>query len=158
MPKCSLCPLIAPARHWLKGQHSRQPYHPNASRLRALCNCLSRINYCSLKFFHLKVPPTWPLPARVGPGIRKPFQRLRPSMLRASASRRGVSHRRDDAALFGRQLRDRAARRRGWYNVDRLIAEHGDAKLTDLLGTLADCPKARSVSIHDRCKAVYEKL
>jgi hypothetical protein len=48
--------------------------------------------------------------------------------------------------------------RRGRYNVDRLKAEHGDAKLTDLLVTLADCPKARSVSIHDRCKAVYEGL
>jgi hypothetical protein len=35
------------------------------------------------------------------------------------------------------------------------MAEHGDAKLTDLLETLADCPKARSISAHDRCKAVY---
>jgi hypothetical protein len=35
------------------------------------------------------------------------------------------------------------------------MAQHGDAKLTDLLSTLADCPKARSASIHDRCKAVY---
>jgi len=35
------------------------------------------------------------------------------------------------------------------------MAEHGDAKLTDLLLTLAACPKARSASIHDRCKAVY---
>jgi hypothetical protein len=24
--------------------------------------------------------------------------------------------------------------------------------------TLADCPKARSFSVHDRCKAVYEEL
>jgi hypothetical protein len=48
--------------------------------------------------------------------------------------------------------------RRGRYNVERLMAEHGDAKLTDLLVTLADCPKARSVSVHDRCKAVYEGL
>jgi hypothetical protein len=38
------------------------------------------------------------------------------------------------------------------------MAEHGDAKLTDLLVTLADCPKARSVSVHDRCKAKYEGL
>ena len=28
----------------------------------------------------------------------------------------------------------------------------------DLLQTLADCPKARSASIHDRCKVVYEGL
>jgi hypothetical protein len=48
--------------------------------------------------------------------------------------------------------------RRERYNVERLIAEHGDAKLTDLLATLADCPKTRSVSVHDRCKAVYEGL
>jgi hypothetical protein len=45
--------------------------------------------------------------------------------------------------------------RRGRYNIARLIETHGDAKLTDLLIMLADCPKARSVSIHDRCKAVY---
>ena len=48
--------------------------------------------------------------------------------------------------------------RHGQYNVERLMAEHGDAKLTDLLQTLADCPKTRSASIHDRCKAVYEGL
>jgi hypothetical protein len=36
-------------------------------------------------------------------------------------------------------------------------AEHGDAKLTNLPATVADCPKGpRSVSVHDRCKAVYE--
>jgi hypothetical protein len=34
----------------------------------------------------------------------------------------------------------------------------GDAKLIDFLTTLADCHKARSVSIYDRCKAVYEEL
>jgi len=33
-----------------------------------------------------------------------------------------------------------------------------DAKLTDLLATLADCPKAQSVSVHDPCKARYEGL
>jgi hypothetical protein len=31
--------------------------------------------------------------------------------------------------------------------------QHGDAKLTALLQTLADCPKARFASIYDRCKA-----
>lgn len=45
--------------------------------------------------------------------------------------------------------------RRGRYKVERLMAEHGDAKLTDLLTILADCPKARSMSVHDRCKAAY---
>ena len=42
--------------------------------------------------------------------------------------------------------------RRGRYAVARLLEDHGDAKLTDLLQTLADCPKTRSASIHDRCK------
>jgi hypothetical protein len=46
---------------------------------------------------------------------------------------------------------------RGRYNVERLIAKHGDARLTDLRQTLANCPKAQSASIYDRCKAVYEK-
>jgi hypothetical protein len=47
---------------------------------------------------------------------------------------------------------------RGRYTVAMLLEEHGDARLTDLLQTLADCPKARSVSIYDRCRAVYEGL
>jgi hypothetical protein len=47
--------------------------------------------------------------------------------------------------------------RHGRYNVARLIAAQGaDAKLTDLLVTLANCEKARSVSLHDRCKAKFE--
>ena len=40
----------------------------------------------------------------------------------------------------------------------KLMEQHGDAKLTDLLQELAACPKARSASIHDRCKAVYGQL
>jgi hypothetical protein len=43
-------------------------------------------------------------------------------------------------------------------NVERLIAEHGaDAKLPDLLVALANCDKARSVSIGGRCRARYER-
>jgi hypothetical protein len=45
--------------------------------------------------------------------------------------------------------------RRGRYNVAKLIETHGDAKLTDLLIKLANCRKARSASIHDRCEAAY---
>jgi hypothetical protein len=48
--------------------------------------------------------------------------------------------------------------RRGRYAVARLLEEHGDAKLIDLLRMLADCPKTRSAGIHDRCKAVFEGL
>ena len=48
--------------------------------------------------------------------------------------------------------------RRARLSVAKLIEEDGDAKLTDLLVTLADCPKVRSLSIYDRCKAVYEGL
>jgi hypothetical protein len=44
------------------------------------------------------------------------------------------------------------------YNVTRLVERHGDAKLTDLLVEIAECPKARSASIHERCRAVFEKL
>jgi len=40
----------------------------------------------------------------------------------------------------------KACGRRGRYNVEKLMAEHGDAKLTDLLVTLADCQKTRSVN------------
>jgi hypothetical protein len=49
--------------------------------------------------------------------------------------------------------------RRGQYNVERLIAKHGgDVRMPELLQTLADCPKTRSLSIYDRCKVVYEGL
>jgi hypothetical protein len=48
--------------------------------------------------------------------------------------------------------------RRGTYSVARLMELHGDAKPTDLLQTLVNCPKAGSAGIHDRCKAVFEKL
>jgi hypothetical protein len=53
-----------------------------------------------------------------------------------------------------------ACGRRGHYSVAKLLnlEQHGDAKLTDLLQVLAACPKARSASIHDRCKAVYGQL
>jgi hypothetical protein len=42
--------------------------------------------------------------------------------------------------------------------VSRLLARYGDETMPDLLALLANCPKARSASIHDRCKAVYERL
>jgi hypothetical protein len=48
--------------------------------------------------------------------------------------------------------------RRGRYNVAKLIEEHGDAKLTDLLRKLTNCQKAQSASVCDRCRAVYEGL
>ena len=70
-----------------------------------------------------------------------------------------------DGALVLSDVRDSALSvvcepcgRRGTYNVARLMEQHGDAKLTDLLQTLANCPKARSASIHDRCRAVFEGL
>lgn len=48
--------------------------------------------------------------------------------------------------------------RRGRYAVARLMAEHGDARLANLLLDLAQCQKARSLGVHNRCKAVYESL
>jgi hypothetical protein len=48
--------------------------------------------------------------------------------------------------------------RRGRYNVERLIAKHGDAKILYLLSTLTKCPKTESANIYDLCKARYEGL
>jgi hypothetical protein len=45
--------------------------------------------------------------------------------------------------------------RRGRYNVARLMEKYGDAKLPDLRHTLANCLKANSHSIHDRCRVRY---
>jgi hypothetical protein len=49
--------------------------------------------------------------------------------------------------------------RRERYDVERLTRQCGwGAKLPDLFARLtADCPRRGSVSIHDRCKAVYER-
>ena len=45
------------------------------------------------------------------------------------------------------------------YDVERLTRQYGwDAKLTELLPALvSDCPKRRSVSVCDRCKAAFER-
>jgi hypothetical protein len=47
--------------------------------------------------------------------------------------------------------------RRGRYNVARLIEKQADTKILFLLPAIADCPKARSTNIYDRCKARYER-
>jgi hypothetical protein len=47
--------------------------------------------------------------------------------------------------------------RHGRYSIPKLIEQYGDARLPELLDVLADCPKARSQSVYDRCKAVYGK-
>jgi hypothetical protein len=49
--------------------------------------------------------------------------------------------------------------RRGGYDVESLKRQYGwDMKGPDLLSALvADCPKARSFSVNDRCRAVYER-
>jgi hypothetical protein len=38
------------------------------------------------------------------------------------------------------------------------MQQYGDAKLTDLLRMLADCPKARAANARDPCRAVYSGL
>ena len=48
--------------------------------------------------------------------------------------------------------------RRGRYGVARPSQEHGDARLTELIVTLAVCPMVGSGHMYDRCKAVYEGL
>jgi hypothetical protein len=57
---------------------------------------------------------------------------------------------RDGALTLGLRSRSAAsgAAGKGHYSVKRLIAAHGaDAKLTELLVTLANCEKARSFSV-----------
>ena len=49
--------------------------------------------------------------------------------------------------------------RRGRLQVDRLLAQYGDAELPELRLTLAgDCPKAAVVSISDRCDIFFPQL
>jgi len=51
----------------------------------------------------------------------------------------------------------RACGRRGRYSVAKLIEQYGDMKLPELRHVLANCPKATSQSIHDRCRVRYGK-
>jgi len=47
--------------------------------------------------------------------------------------------------------------RKGVYSVARLMAKHGDARLTDLRSFLtADCPNRAKRSIHAQCEAVFD--
>jgi hypothetical protein len=43
-------------------------------------------------------------------------------------------------------------RAEGRYNVARLLEKHGGAKLPELAAQIADCARARTASIYDRCK------
>jgi hypothetical protein len=52
----------------------------------------------------------------------------------------------------------RACTRHRRYAVATLLEQHGDAKLTELLVTLADCPKAGYPRMYERCEAMYEGL
>ena len=45
--------------------------------------------------------------------------------------------------------------RRGRYSVAKLMEQYGDVKLPDLRHILANCPKAQSQSINDRCRVRY---
>jgi hypothetical protein len=42
--------------------------------------------------------------------------------------------------------------RSGRYNIAKLIEKYGDMKLPELRHVLPNCLKAKSFSIHDRCK------
>jgi hypothetical protein len=48
--------------------------------------------------------------------------------------------------------------RRGRFAVARLLEKYGDdIPMPDLLRELTGCPKWKSFSIYDRCKAAYER-
>jgi hypothetical protein len=68
---------------------------------------------------------------------------------------RDHAHTRSDFRVPTLSIECEPCGRRGRYNVARLMEQHGDAKLPELLYVLADCPKAKSASIHDRCKVRY---
>jgi len=45
----------------------------------------------------------------------------------------------------------------GSYSVARLLAQHGDARLTDFLSELTtDCARKNKLRLHHRCKARFE--
>jgi hypothetical protein len=98
-------------------------------------------------------------PAEVTPDVAGPYLRLGGAVFIRTVSR-GGSLTLSDVQGPTLAVVCEPCGRRGRFDVGKLIEQHGaDAKLTDLLAVLADnCPKARSISAHDRCKAVYEGL
>ena len=57
------------------------------------------------------------------------------------------------------QIKCSRCERRGRLQVDRLLAQYGDAELPELRLTLAgDCPKAAVVSISDQCDIFFPQL
>ncbi len=53
----------------------------------------------------------------------------------------------------------RRCERRGRLQIDRLIEQHGDMRLPELLVILpGDCPKRETVSISERCGVYYPQL
>ena len=46
----------------------------------------------------------------------------------------------------------------GRYNIAQLIEKYGDAKLPELRHVLANCPKAKSFSVHDRCRDQFRHV
>jgi hypothetical protein len=51
-----------------------------------------------------------------------------------------------------------ACGRRKQFVVAKLVEEHGDRKLTDLLLRLANWAKTQTTNLHGRCGSVYEGL
>jgi hypothetical protein len=93
--------------------------------------------------------------------------RSRAKNLPAGAKRRRANH--EEQSRAAQSMRDHAhtlsdflvptlsSGRFGRYNVARLIEKYGDMKLPELRHVLANCPKAKSFSVHDRCRVVYGK-
>ena len=70
---------------------------------------------------------------------------------------RGHAHTLSDFRVPTLSIECEPCGRRGRYNVAKLIEKYGDAKLPELRHILANCPKAKSLSFRDRCRAVYGK-
>ena len=68
---------------------------------------------------------------------------------------RDHAHTLSDFRVPTRSIECESCGRFGRYNIARRMEKYGDAKLPELRRVLANCPKARSHSIHDRCKVRY---
>jgi hypothetical protein len=68
---------------------------------------------------------------------------------------RGHAHTLSDFRVPILSIECESCGRRGRYNIARLMEKYGDAKLPELRHILANCPKAKSFSVHDQCKVRY---
>ena len=84
---------------------------------------------------------------------RRPFARAGRRKASEKARLKDHAHTLSDFRVPTLSIECEPCGRFGRYTIARLMEKYGDARLTELLYILADCPKARAFSIHDGARS-----